>query len=78
MLDVLRLAYALDRVSTRDWPDSIAQAARQGYVIFAELLLRRTSVYLSTQDQNLMDWVLGAIRARLKYLERYSRSSLPN
>lgn len=78
MLDVLRLAYALDGVSTWDWPDSIAQAARQGYMIFAKLLLRRSSVYLSAEDQNLMDWVLDAIRARLRSLERYSRSSLPN
>lgn len=78
MLDTMRLAFALDAVSTRDWPDGIAQAIRQGYLMFAELLLRRMSVALNPEDETLMDWVLEAIRARLQSLERFHRCTLPN
>ena len=78
MLDTMRLAFALDAVSARDLPDSIAQAARQGHLIFAELLLRRASVCLTPEDAALMDWVLDAIRARLKFLERHYSCHRPN
>ena len=61
-----------------DWPDAIDQAARHGYVLFAELLHRRTSVLLAPEDETLIDWVLDAIRARLKFLERFCRCNLPN
>ena len=78
MLDTIRLAFALDSVSARDWPDAIDQAARDGYVLFAELLHRRTSILLAREDDTLIDWVLDAIRARLKFLERFCRCNLPN
>lgn len=78
MLDTLRLAYALDAVTARDWQDSIVQAVRQGNHRFAELLLRRTSVRLSAEDEALMDWVLDTIRARLKFLQRRYRCNLSN
>jgi hypothetical protein len=51
-------------------PDSVAQVVKQGYVLLAELLLRRSSVVLNSEDEELMAWVLDAIRARLKFLER--------
>lgn len=78
MLDTVRLAYALDAVSAYDWLDSVAQAVRLGNKTFAELLLRRSSVALSPEDEALIDWVLETIRARLTFLERLRRSSLPN
>lgn len=68
MLDTIRLAFALDAVSTWGRPDSINPAVRQGYVQFADLLNRRISVRLAPEDETLMDWVLNAKRTRLKLL----------
>ena len=63
-LGTLRLAFCIDTITTRDWPDSIAQAVREGYVLFAELLFRRSTMPLSQEDAKLMEWVLDGIRGK--------------
>ena len=76
MLDTLRVAFSLDAITTRDLPDSIAQAVRKGYVLFAELLFQRSTVSLPPRRREVdglgigcdpgKTEVPGALRAPLR------------
>lgn len=78
VMDTMRLVTALDAITARDLPDSVAEALRRGYVAFADLLIRRGCLTLGNEDELVIEWALDLITARLRFLRTLQSRQLPN
>lgn len=68
--DALCLAVSLDSFITVDWAEGIGPAVQQGKQKLQEMRRQRHSLMVTGADSAVIDWVLEALHARLRFLER--------
>lgn len=69
VLEAALLATSLEAISMRSAKSRIAEEVESGFQSYAELLRRRESLRLTSEDERALQQIMQQIRTRLNYLK---------
>lgn len=75
VIDLCRLAQELDEFGWRDRPEVLLAAVEKGQGTYSDLLKRQSSLELSPRDAKMVQNMMDTLKARLRFLRRWTGTS---